>query len=148
MTEHRGSETASASEKLVFECTLADAPEKVWRALTTPELIAAWLAPNDFRAEQGARFFLDDTTGEGGRIDCKVLAIEPPRLISYSWRDGEASSEGVDSVVTFELARIAEGGTRLKIVHQARQAEAFAVQPRPTVMAANSNTPSAWRMAA
>jgi uncharacterized protein YndB with AHSA1/START domain len=148
MTEHRGSETASASETLVFECTLADALEKVWRALTTPELMAAWLGPNDFRAEQGARFSLDDTPSERGRIDCKVLAIEPPRLISYSWQDGEASSEGVDSIVTFELARIVDGGTRLKIVHQARPVEAFAVQPRRTVMAANSNTPLAWRMAA
>ena len=31
-------------------------PDKVWRALTDPELLGAWLMPNDFQARVGHRF--------------------------------------------------------------------------------------------
>ena len=31
-------------------------PEKVWRALTDPQLLAAWLMPNDFEPRVGHRF--------------------------------------------------------------------------------------------
>ena len=32
-------------EDIVVECTLDAPPEKVWRALTEPDLVAAWLLP-------------------------------------------------------------------------------------------------------
>jgi uncharacterized protein YndB with AHSA1/START domain len=44
------------AESIVVECDLPEPPEKVWRALTVPELLAAWLMPNDIRAEVGSRF--------------------------------------------------------------------------------------------
>ena len=31
-------------------------PEKVWRALIDPELLASWLMPNDFEPRVGHRF--------------------------------------------------------------------------------------------
>jgi uncharacterized protein YndB with AHSA1/START domain len=30
-------------DAVVTECDLPEAPEKVWKALTAPELLAAWL---------------------------------------------------------------------------------------------------------
>ncbi len=102
-------------EDIVVECDLPEAPEKVWRALTEPEIVAAWLMPNDIRAETGHRFSL----GTEGSIDCTVLEAEPGRLLRYSWRELSGSNEtgGIDSVVTFELARTATGGTHLRVVH-------------------------------
>ena len=128
MSEVNVMETADETEKTIaFECDLPQAPEKVWRALTVPELVAAWLMPNDLTPE------------EGGDVVCEVLDIEPERLIRYSWRDEEARRLDLDSTVTFELARSAAGGTHLRIVHSGLQRAGSRVS---TVMsAANANQP-------
>ncbi|TJV69040.1 MAG: SRPBCC domain-containing protein [Mesorhizobium sp.] len=104
---------------LSFECELADPPEKVWRALTEPELLAAWMMPNDIKAEAGSRFAF---AGPDAPIECEVLEAEPSRLLRYSWRERPADKDadqlpGFDSIVTFTLARTASGGTHLRIVH-------------------------------
>jgi uncharacterized protein YndB with AHSA1/START domain len=116
-----------STDVVVVECDLPDPPERVWRALTVPELLAAWLMPNDIRPQVGTHFrFQPETqkTGEeGGSIDCKVLAAEPNRLLRYSWRGSEsehdAEGHSLDSIVTFELSRTATGGTHLRLVHTA-----------------------------
>ena len=59
---------------LEFECDLPDAPEKVWRALTVPELFAAWMMPNDIKPETGSRFAF---AGPDAPIECEVLDAEP-----------------------------------------------------------------------
>ena len=112
---------------IVVDCDLDHPPEKVWRALTEPELLGAWLLPNDIEAEQGKRFTLRDGPGTGQPIDCEVLAAEPPRLLRYSWRgrDADAAGRALDTVVTFTLDGTAAGGTRLRIVHSGFRAEAL-----------------------
>ncbi|WP_192247989.1 SRPBCC family protein [Mesorhizobium silamurunense] len=104
---------------LSFECELADPPEKVWRALTEPELLAAWMMPNDIRPETGKRFAF---AGPGSAIDCEVLDAEPGKLLRYSWRERPSAEDAdhlpaFDSIVTFTLARTVSGGTHLSIVH-------------------------------
>jgi uncharacterized protein YndB with AHSA1/START domain len=138
---------AADHEEIVVECNLPDAPEKVWRALTVPELLGAWLLPNDIRPEEGARFSFDGAPGEGGKVSCEVLDIEPHRLLRYSWRDGEAEREGVSSTVSFELTRTEAGGTHLRIAHEARVVMLPAQRPK-TIAAANSNRPVNLMMAA
>ena len=97
-----------ATESIVVECDLPEPPAQVWRALTEPDLLSAWLMPNDIRPEVGARFTFQADTEAGGPIECEVLAVEPPRLLRYSWRGGEdkrdASESALDSTVTFVLA--------------------------------------------
>jgi uncharacterized protein YndB with AHSA1/START domain len=46
------------AETIVVDYDLAEPPKKVWRALTEPGLLAAWLGPNDIRPEVGHRFRL------------------------------------------------------------------------------------------
>ncbi|MBZ9760710.1 SRPBCC domain-containing protein [Mesorhizobium sp. CA8] len=104
---------------LSFECDLPDPPEKVWRALTEPELLAAWMMPNDIEAQAGARFAF---AGPHAPIECEVLEAEPGRLLRYSWREGPGAKDAdqlpaFDSIVTFTLAGTASGGTHLRIVH-------------------------------
>lgn len=93
----------------------AFAPEKVWRVLTEPGLIARWLMPNDFRLEVGARFtFRTDpipAAGFDGIARCEVLAIEPGKRLSYTWKGG-----GLDSTVTWTLTA-KPGGTLLHLEH-------------------------------
>jgi uncharacterized protein YndB with AHSA1/START domain len=93
---------ANQSLTVVTERELPHPPEKVWRAITQPYLIEEWLMKNDFHAAVGHRFQLRGQWG--GVLDCEVLAIEPNRLLSYSWNHPHADDAyNVNSVVTFSL---------------------------------------------
>jgi len=82
----------------------------VWRALTDPKLLAGWWAAGDIRPVVGHRFELD--MGPWGRQPCEVLAVEPERLLRYSFATGT-----LDTTITWRLA--AEGtGTRLTLTHE------------------------------
>lgn len=85
-------------------------PARVWKALTSRDLIAAWMVPNDFELRVGHRFTLD--MQNWGITSCEVLAFEPCVMLQYSWRNGP-----LDTVVTWRL--VAEGtGTRLLLEHR------------------------------
>ncbi|RUV28089.1 MULTISPECIES: SRPBCC domain-containing protein [unclassified Mesorhizobium] len=106
-----------AADSIEFECELPDPPEKVWRALTVPDLLAAWMMPNDIKPEIGSRFAFAKA---GAPIECEILNAEPERLLRYSWRERPApgnAADPLDSIVTFTLGRTASGGTHLRIVH-------------------------------
>ena len=102
-----------ADETLAFDYELEAAPEKVWRALTVPALVEAWLMPNTMDAvKEGERFALHDSEQEQ-KIDCQLLDVTPLRRLSYSWREtGEAPA-----MVTFELSPNDSGGTSLRVRH-------------------------------
>jgi uncharacterized protein YndB with AHSA1/START domain len=82
--------------------------EKVWRAVTDPELLGQWLMPNDFKAEVGHRFTFTTAPGPGfdGVVHCEVLELDAPHLVRISWRGGP-----IDTVVTMALSEV-PGGTR------------------------------------
>jgi uncharacterized protein YndB with AHSA1/START domain len=74
--------SAGQTRSVVVERDIPHQPEKIWRALTQPHLIAEWLKKNDFAPTIGHRFNL---RGEwGGVLDCEVLTIEPSRTLSYT----------------------------------------------------------------
>src|SRR6476660_1208960 len=86
------------TEPIVLECDLPQPPALVWRALTEKELLAAWLLPNDLRAEVGARFTFEpadrsdssdpnDRGDHSDSIECEVLEVEPERTLR--WRQTE-----------------------------------------------------------
>lgn len=94
------------TRSVVLERDLAHPPEKVWRALTEPHLLAEWLMQNDFRPALGHRFSF---RAEWGAVDCEVLALEPARALSYTWGDHE-----LKTVVTWTLTPTGTG-TRLRM---------------------------------
>ena len=121
-------QSKAAPDALEFEYDLAEPPEKVWRALTVPELLAAWMMPNDIRPQTGSNFTF---AGPDAAIECEILDAVPERLLRYSWREqpGDAARQDpLDSVVTFTLARTVSGGTHLRIVH-----DGFAGKAMPAV---------------
>ena len=102
------------SEALTFEFDLAHPPEKVWRALTDPALLAEWLLPViDLELVPGAPFTFKTQAFPGwdGTVHCRFLEIEPLRKLSCAWIVGD-----MDTVVTFTLTPTASG-TRLALVH-------------------------------
>lgn len=105
---------ASQTDTLTFEFELPHAPEKVWRALTEPALLAEWLLPTvGFELKPGAAFLFKTQPYPGwdGTVHCKLLEIEPHQKLSYTWVAGDI----VDTIVTFTLER-AGTGTRLSLV--------------------------------
>ena len=80
---------AAETRTVVVEREFRHAPEKIWRALTQPELIAEWLMDNAFAPEIGHRFTL---SADWGRVECEVQVVEPTRRLAYSWDAGPLKS--------------------------------------------------------
>jgi uncharacterized protein YndB with AHSA1/START domain len=84
---------------------VAAPPEKVWRALTEPELHARWWAPGDIAAVVGHKFHLE-MPGYGPQ-PCEVLEVVPHQRFVYTFADW---------TLTWRL--VAEGrGTRVLLEH-------------------------------
>jgi len=67
-----------------FRLTLDSRVDEVWAALTEPGWLAKWLAPGEIDLRVGGTVRLD--FGESGAtIDSQVTALEPHRLLEYSW---------------------------------------------------------------
>ena len=115
------SDAATQDETLVFEVDLEASPEKVWRALSVPEMREAWLgAPEAGPAE--------------------VAGAEAGQRLDLVWptREGE-------SLVSFEISPVGEGA-HLIITHRAPQtASVLTFRPRPRRV---STMACGWRMAA
>ncbi|MFW6200974.1 MAG: SRPBCC family protein [Gemmatimonadota bacterium] len=127
----------SETESLAFEFDLPHPPEKVWRALTEPELLAEWLLPvAGLELEPGAtfRFEAEPTSGWDGivrwlrglgvdAVKCRMLEIEAERKLSYRWVVGDPGDDFfLDTVVTFTLTPTASG-TRLTLVQSGFEPE-------------------------
>jgi uncharacterized protein YndB with AHSA1/START domain len=91
---------------VIVEREMAHPPEKLWRALTQPHLIAEWLMKNDFQPVAGHRFNL---SADWGAVDCEVRSVEPNRALSYTW-----NTKDLRSVVTWSLTP-SRAGTLLRM---------------------------------
>jgi uncharacterized protein YndB with AHSA1/START domain len=115
--------TATEARSVIVEREMPFPPEKIWRALTQPHLIAEWFMKNDFKPVVGPRF---DLRADWGAVDCQVLAVEPHKTLSYTWnvtRDDDAN--GLKSVVTWTLTPTSTG-THLRMEQSGFQPD----QPR------------------
>jgi uncharacterized protein YndB with AHSA1/START domain len=112
--------TDDPDEVLTFETELDAPPEKVWRAISTPELREAWL-------------------GQPEAGPAEIVRAEPGARLDLVWptREGE-------SLVSFEIGVGVDGGTHLTIVHRALAPNVVALAPRRRVVARATG----WRMAA
>ncbi len=114
----------TAVHSIVVERLMPHTPEKIWRALTTSQLIAEWLMENDFEAVEGHRFTFraKPVPGWSGVTNCVVLKVEPPHLLSYSWGDGSESDSGLKTVVTWTLTAT-DAGTLVRMEQSGFRAE-------------------------
>jgi len=116
--------TQDIVQDIVVEEVLPHAPETIWKALTTGELIGRWLrmTPTGFEPVTGKHFTFQTTPGGAwdGVINCEVLEAIPNQRLAYAWKGGHEGNVGygsrLDTVVTFTLAKV-EDGTRLRVVH-------------------------------
>ncbi|MEL7350579.1 MAG: SRPBCC domain-containing protein [Cyanobacteria bacterium P01_A01_bin.116] len=111
------------TDSLVLNESYPYTPIQVWRALTNPKALASWLMDNNFEPCVGHQFQFTDVSLPGNKtvIDCEVIALEPPRRLTYTWKTAEMS---VPSLVTWMLMPI-EGGTQVQLHHSGFQARAL-----------------------
>ena len=65
-------------QTIIFEAPI----QKVWESVSTSEAIASWFMPNDFELKVGHEFHLQSPFGPS---PCKVLEIDEPYRLSFSW---------------------------------------------------------------
>ena len=114
----------SDTREIVVDEVFPHAPETIWKALTTDDLISRWLLmpTTGFRPQQGARFTFQTTPAGAwdGLIRCQVLEVTPNERLVYAWRGGDDANVGygarLDTVVTWTLTKAANG-TRVRVVH-------------------------------
>ncbi len=99
---------SAESLSVVVEREFPYAPEKIWRALTQPHLIGAWLMKNDFLPEVGHAFHF---RADWGGVECQVVTVEPHKTLAYSW-----GGFGLKSTVTWTLTPTGSG-THLRMEH-------------------------------
>ncbi|MCV3738114.1 SRPBCC domain-containing protein [Rhizobium sp. TRM96647] len=93
--------SAEKTLSVVVERELPHPPEKIWRALTQPQLIEEWLMKNEFKPAVGHAFSL---RADWGTVECRVRTVEPNRTLSYTW-----DATPLESVVTWTLTPTATG---------------------------------------
>ncbi|WP_153770298.1 hypothetical protein [Labrenzia sp. CE80] len=101
--------------RLEQQFDLDDPPQKVWRAITIPELREIWL-PQEALADPNA------------------IAVIPGREVCYRLRAD--SPAFLESIVTFIITPNKTGGTNLQIVHELQETGFDRM-----AKAANSNSP-------
>ncbi|MDB5631891.1 MAG: ATPase [Tardiphaga sp.] len=113
----------SDTQDIVVEEVFPHAPETIWKALTSGDLIARWLmAPTGFAPVAGTHFTFKTTPAGAwdGLIRCQVLEVIPNERFVYAWTGGDDGNVGygarLETVVTFTLSRV-EKGTRVRLVH-------------------------------
>lgn len=111
------------TQDIVVDEVFPHAPETIWKALTSAQLIARWLMPlAGFEAVEGNTFtFKTNPAGAwDGTIHCRVLEVVACRRFVYAWKGGDESNTGygsaLDTVVTWSLTPV-EAGTRVRVVH-------------------------------
>ena len=132
------------SESVVVDCDLDEPPEKVWRALTVPALMAAWLAEGDIKPEVGYRFELKPDTGP---VECEVLEADPRRQLRLSWRERDEDGDLIESEVTFVLTPTVTGGTRLRLIHDGFVREGFLVMAIGRIVPRKPSRQPQWVLA-
>ena len=68
--------------------------DKVWQALTDPQLLGSWFMENNIEPMQGHYFTfrMKPQKGWDGVTHCEIIAVEPQKHIAYTYR-GEATGE-------------------------------------------------------
>lgn len=100
--------------------------EAVFRALTVPEEMARWSAPEGMTLSRvevdlkvGGRFRLRMHEAEGATFNAfgTYLEIDPPRRLRYTWSWEEPEHDVGETVITIEL-HDRDGATELTMVHE------------------------------
>ena len=108
--------------EFVYVTVIATSPEKVWQAITSPEFTELYWHSTRVQSDwqEGSDIIFTVTDGNGERVGCqgKLLVIDRPRQLSYTWSfpGNPDVADEQPSRVTFSLEPLG-AHTRLTVVH-------------------------------
>ena len=116
---------APAARSAIVRRTLPAAPARVYAEWTDPDALADWMCPRPARCLSvslephvgGAVRFEIEEDGVAFSVWGRFLALEPPRLIRFTWSCSTWPDPGVESVVTVALEEVGHGETAMTIEH-------------------------------
>jgi uncharacterized protein YndB with AHSA1/START domain len=96
--------SADDAWRVVFTRRFAHPLEKVWRAITEPEHLAAWF-PDTLEGDIGPGARLRFVVATGDAFDGEVRLFEPPNVLELRWGDDivriDLVADGDVTVMTF-----------------------------------------------
>jgi uncharacterized protein YndB with AHSA1/START domain len=111
-----------------YDLFFPNPPADVWEYITDPELIAQWLMKSNFKPVVGHEFEMRASPmpemNFDGIFHCKVLEVEPPKRLSYSWQFGPGDGTVNNSVVNWTLTPL-NNGTQLELIHRGFEGASF-----------------------
>jgi len=107
---------------IVASVEIARTPDRVFQALSTPEIVDWWVNPGVFDTREwkgdvrvGGRWSASGMArGAPYRLEGEFLEVDPPRKLVQSWQ--RLGTSDAPSILTYLLEPIA-GGTRLTVRH-------------------------------
>jgi uncharacterized protein YndB with AHSA1/START domain len=118
------------NDTVVSEIEIAAPPERVFRALTTPDELGRWFTNSscpvkfwEMDARRGGHYGYETQKGtvvvnDIDEFEChgEILEIDPPHLLVYTWIANWHENKDLRTVVRWELSPQA-GGTHVKVTH-------------------------------
>ena len=109
----------------VYVTIIATTPEKLWQALINSEFVSQYFFGTSVESGWNPGDRVAYSAGDQVMIEGTVLKSEPPRLLSYTFLDGQSQKNPGEkpSRVTFEIEdlgsdKASEGGAvRLTVTH-------------------------------
>lgn len=115
--------STKSKSALVLERALDADPERVFQALTSPEIMRQWFHPGKegWSAEVEADVMVDgeykldmhSPAGETYSHTGKYVELDPPRKVAFTWNTHAVR----DTLVSIELRPVG-AGTRLTLTHE------------------------------
>jgi uncharacterized protein YndB with AHSA1/START domain len=111
-----------ASGTVTATVEIAVSPERVFKALTSSEIVGWWVRPGIFNTTEwngdvrvgGAWRSSGIARGEPYSVHGSYLEVDPPRKLVHTWH--RVGAPGTPTTVTYLLEKI-DGGTRLTLHH-------------------------------
>lgn len=100
---------------IVLTIETSATPAEAWAALTDPDRIAEWFTDASPLGDVDEPYRLD--FGDGSVVEGTIRLLEPGRRFAHTWAwtDVEPSHE---TLVTWSIEAIAEGGSRVTLIHE------------------------------
>ena len=109
---------SQSKPKFVYVTYIAASPEKVWEALTKPDITERYWFGYRVTADGNAGERMTAVSPAGNKAhDDPIIESDPPRRLVYGWKPlYKTMPDERPSRVTFELAPL-KGQTRLTVTH-------------------------------
>lgn len=102
---------------VTVETIFDSSPQKVWEAITKPEMMKVWYFDiSNFNLQIGNEFTFYEPDGNTYFHKCKILKVEENKLLQHTWTHPEQSKGS--SVVIWKIEAINDEKVKVTLTHE------------------------------